>query len=473
MSIGKDGNLKPETFRDRMATVDEKGNRKWVFPKMPKGKLTSYRNWLSYLNLIILFGLPWVTYKGHPFVLLNIIERKFILFGHIFWPQDFYIIVFLLITAIVALIFFTVLFGRIFCGWACPQTIFMEMLYRKVEYLIEGDYTKQKKLDKQVWNREKIVKKGLKHFIFIAISWATSNTLLAYIIGTDQLIAIITEPVSEHAVGFTAMMIFGGVFYYIFAFFREQVCTWACPYGRLQGVLLDNQSVVVAYDFVRGEDRGKLRKGEDRELNKLGDCIDCKQCVHVCPTGIDIREGTQLECINCTACIDACDEMMIKIGKEPRLVGFSSMEGIEHRKNFKWTTRSIAYMIVLIGMIVLGAFMFFGRSSVDTTILRAQGTLFTEVKPEIYRNIYNVKLINKTFDDMPITVQMIEPKGEVTIIGGELFVASDKLEESVMFVDIAKENLDGRNTKIKIGIFVNGNLIETVRTKFLGPIVYN
>ena len=461
-----------ESFRDRMATVDEKGKRKWVFPKMPKGKLTNYRNWLSYFNLIVLFGLPWITYKGHPFILLNIIERKFILFGHIFWPQDFYIIVFLLITAIVALILFTVLFGRIFCGWACPQTIFMEMLYRKIEYIIEGDYTKQKKLAKQDWDGEKIFKKSSKHFLFILVSWATSNTLLAYIIGTEELIAIITEPVTGHTAGFTAMVIFSGVFYYIFAHFREQVCTWACPYGRLQGVLLDNQSLVVAYDFVRGEERGKLRKGEDRLEAGLGDCIDCKQCVHVCPTGIGIREGTQLECINCTACIDACDEMMIRIGKEPRLVGFSSLEGIENRKNFKWTTRSISYMVVLIGMMVLGAYMFFGRSQVDTTMLRAQGTLFIEVEPEVYRNIYNVKMINKTFDDMPITFELIEPKGRVIVVGEELNVRSDKLEEGVIFIDIAKEELDGRNTKIKLGVFVNGELIETVKTKFLGPAVY-
>ena len=206
---------KQESFRDRMVTVDEKGKRKWVFPKMPKGKLYNLRSWLSYFNLVILFALPWITYNDHPFILLNIIERKFILFGNIFWPQDFYIVVFLLITAIVALILFTVLFGRLFCGWACPQTIFMEMLYRKVEYFIEGDYTKQKKLANQNWDSEKILKKGIKHFIFVVISWATSNTLLAYIIGTKELIAIITEPVSDHTAGFTAMIIFSGVFYYI------------------------------------------------------------------------------------------------------------------------------------------------------------------------------------------------------------------------------------------------------------------
>ena len=462
-------NSQNEAFRDRMVTVDEKGKRKWIFPKKPKGKLTNYRNWLSYFNLIILFSLPWISYKGHPFILLNIIERKFILFGQIFWPQDFYIIVFLMITAIVFIIFFTVLFGRVFCGWACPQTIFMEMLYRKVEYLIEGDYTKQKALDRMEWNAEKIFKKTLKHSVFIIISWITSNTFLAYIIGKDELIKLMTEPVTEHITGFSAMIIFSGVFYYIFAHFREQVCTWACPYGRLQGVLLDNQSLVVAYDYVRGEPRGKLRKGEERNL---GDCIDCKQCVHVCPTGIDIREGTQLECINCTACIDACDEMMINIGKEPRLVGFSSLEGIEDRQNFKWTTRSVAYMIVLIAMLALGSFMFIARSDVDTTVMRAQGTLFTEVDTGLYRNIYNFKMINKTFNDMPITIQLLKPKGSVTVVGEQIIVKSDNLANGVMFIDIAKENLQGRNTKIELGIFVDDKLIDKVKTKFLGPAVY-
>ena len=471
--LGEDGNLKPETFRDRMVTVDDKGKRKWIFPKKPKGKLFNRRTLLSYFNLLVLFGLPWVTYNDQPFVLLNIIERKFILFGQVFWPQDFYIVVFMLITAIMFIIMFTVLFGRVFCGWVCPQTIFMEMLYRKIEYLVEGDYTKQKKLDKQEWNSEKITKKGVKHFLFILVSWATGNTLLAYIIGKDELIAIITDPVSEHVVGFSAMVIFSGVFYYIFAHFREQVCTWACPYGRLQGVLLDNQSIVVAYDYVRGESRSKLRKGEDRSEKGLGDCIDCKQCVHVCPTGIDIREGTQLECINCTACIDACDEMMIKIGKEPRLVGYSSIEGIEKRQNFKWTSRSIAYMVVLIGMVILGSWIFFGRSEVDTTILRAQGTLYTEIEPKLYRNVYNVKIINKTFKNMPIELKLIEPSdGEISIVGEELIVPENGLEKGVIFIDLEDKVLNGRSNKIKVGIFANGKHIETVKTKFIGPAVY-
>ncbi|HAP58809.1 MAG TPA: cytochrome c oxidase accessory protein CcoG, partial [Cytophagales bacterium] len=290
-----------EEFRDRISTVDEDGKRIWVYPKKPKGRFTSARSWVSYVLLAFLFAGPFLRIGGEPVLLLNVIERKFVILGQIFWPQDFYIFLFGMLVMVVFITLFTVVYGRIFCGWVCPQTIFMEMLFRKIEYAIEGDYMAQKKLSKQRWNREKVLKRGLKHTIFAAIALWIGNTFLAYIIGSEATLALITDGPQEHLGGFIAMVLFSGAFYGVFAFFREQVCTNVCPYGRLQGVLLDRKSVVVSYDHIRGEGRGKLRKGQDREAQGLGDCIDCSLCVKVCPTGIDIRNGTQLECINCTA----------------------------------------------------------------------------------------------------------------------------------------------------------------------------
>lgn len=332
-----------EQFRDSIATVDQRGKRIWIYPKKPSGKFTNYRTWLSYLLLAVLFGLPFVKVHGEPFVLLNILERNFILFGVHFAPQDFYLFAIAMLIFLVFIILFTVIFGRLFCGWVCPQTIFMEMVYRKIEYWIEGDYHAQKKLDLAPLTFDKAWRKSLKHVLFFGIAVLISNTFLAYIIGMDAVVSIVTEPVSMHLSGFTAMILFSFTFYIVFARLREQVCTTICPYGRLQGVMLDNKSLVVAYDFVRGEPRGKIQKPKPQSSSLalslledspakttavLGDCVDCKLCVHVCPTGIDIRNGTQLECVNCTACMDACDDVMRKVHRPEGLIRLDSIEGI-------------------------------------------------------------------------------------------------------------------------------------------------
>lgn len=316
-----------ETFRDSIATVDKEGKRIWLYPKKPSGRFYRWRTWVSLAFLAIFLTLPFIKLNGEPFFMLNVIERKFILFGLLFTPQDFHIFGLVMLTFIVFIILFTVVFGRLFCGWVCPQTVFMEMFFRRIEYWIEGDAPAQRRLDKMPWNAEKIRKKGLKHAIFFLIAVVVSNYFLAYIIGMDQVLRIIGEPLGAHWGGFLAMILFSGVFYGVFARLREQVCTTICPYGRLQGVLLVKESIVVAYDHVRGEPRGKIKKnpveaiqssvnGSANGIRKVGDCVDCKMCIAVCPTGIDIRNGTQLECTNCTACIDACDEIMDKTGRE-------------------------------------------------------------------------------------------------------------------------------------------------------------
>jgi len=242
-----------ESFRDRVSTIDETGKRKWVFAYKPAGRFYNARTFLSILYLVLFFGLPMVKFQGEPFILLNILERKFVIFGFVFWSQDFYLFGITMILFIVFIIVFTVAFGRLFCGWACPQTIFMEMVFRKIEYWIEGDANKQIKLNALPWNWEKVRKKGLKVLVFYVVSFLIGNTFLAYIIGSDALFQIINDPIGVHVKGLVAMIVFSAVFFFVYLWFREQVCTVVCPYGRLQGVLLDKHSVVVAYDYVRGE----------------------------------------------------------------------------------------------------------------------------------------------------------------------------------------------------------------------------
>ena len=266
---------KQEEFRDSVATITKEGKRNFIYPKKPKGKLYNKRTLFSIFYLIVFFTLPFIKVNDEPLILLNILERKFIIFGLIFWPQDFFIFGIAMVTFIVFVILFTVVFGRVFCGWACPQTIFMEMVFRKIEYLIDGDATQQKILQKMSWNGEKIRKRVLKFILFFGLSFIIANFFLAYLVGMDSLIDDITHP-TENFGTFVSLISFTTVFFFVYWWFREQACIVVCPYGRLQGVLLDKNSIVVAYDYERGEPRGKLKREDNYRVKDDHDCKDCK-----------------------------------------------------------------------------------------------------------------------------------------------------------------------------------------------------
>ncbi|HEY0977120.1 MAG TPA: 4Fe-4S dicluster domain-containing protein, partial [Flavobacteriales bacterium] len=244
-----------ESYRDAISTVDKEGKRVWVYPKKPTGKFTRWRQWLGYTLVAFLFAGPFIRVGGEPLLMINLVERRFVFFGQTFWPQDFLIFVLGFLAFILFIALFTVAFGRLFCGWVCPQTVFMEHVFRRIEYAIEGDWKQQQALDKAPFSNAKFAKKAVKHALFFGISFLIGNTFLAYIIGSDELLRIIREPMAQHMGGSIAMFVFSGVFYGNFAFFREQACTTVCPYGRLQGVLLDRKTIVIAYDHVRGEAR--------------------------------------------------------------------------------------------------------------------------------------------------------------------------------------------------------------------------
>jgi cytochrome c oxidase accessory protein FixG len=454
-------------FRDRVATVDKEGKRIWVYPKKPSGRFTGARQLLGVILLAFLFIAPFIRVNGQQFLLLNILERKFIIFGLVFWPQDFYIFVLATITLVVFIVLFTVVFGRLWCGWACPQTIFMEIVFRKIEYWIEGDARKQIALNKAPWTSSKILKKTSKHIIFYAISFLIGNTFLAYLVGSDQLIKIITDPPSQHLAGLIAMILFSAVFYWVFAFFREQVCTLVCPYGRLQGVLLDQNSIVVSYDFKRGEPRGKLSRTESR--GELGDCVDCNQCFEVCPTGIDIRNGTQLECINCTACIDACNKVMDKVKLPRGLIRYASYNNILNKQKLKINPRIIGYSLVFVVLITIVSSLLVLRKPIDTTILRTPGVMYQETEDSFITNLYNIKIVNKTFETKQIDIQLKSPNGRIKQVGGNLTVTENNMIQSAFFIEIPKAELRFVRTIVEVEVLAGDETVDVISTSFIGP----
>ncbi|MTB51835.1 4Fe-4S dicluster domain-containing protein [Lewinella sp. W8] len=527
------------TYRDSIATVGDDGKRQWIYPKKPNGRFYRWRTWVSWGLLAILFGLPFIKMGGEPLVLLNVLERRFILFGLHFTPQDFHLFAILMITAVVFIILFTVIWGRLFCGWVCPQTIFMEMVFRKVEYWIEGDANAQRRLNKAPWNAEKILKKGGKQLIFILISALIAHTFWSYLIGVERVQEIVTGGPRENFGLFTAIVAFIGVFYFVFSYMREQVCIAVCPYGRLQGVLLDNNSVAVMYDWVRGEPRGKLKRQKKKKpaatpkkekecsncancrdgkdgchddvLNKmasaltqlegtaapkatapaatpmkvaanqeimtleepkpLGDCIDCNLCVQVCPTGIDIRNGTQLECINCTACIDACDEVMDKIKRPRGLIRYDSHTGVEQKETKLWSPRVMAYSAVLVALIGLNIFLLTGREAVDAVLLRTPGLLYQKNEDGTLNNLYTFQLLNKTTGDLPIEFRLQDrPDGRVRLVGEPPIAKPQQVLEGALFIDLPPTKGAGAKVKVRVEVWSGDEKLDVLKTNFIQPI---
>ncbi len=448
------------SFRDRPININEKGGRKWVYAKKPSGKWYTRRTVFSWFVLAFLIGVPFIRVNGEPLVLLDIASRKFIIFGAIFWAQDTFILSLLMLSFVLFIVLFTVTFGRLWCGWACPQTIFLEMVFRKIEFLIEGDYKKRHRLDNGPWTTEKFLKKTAKHSVFIVISIAMTNTFLLWFIGTEKWFQLVKEPVSENLKGFIIMLLVSAVFYWIYSFFREQICTMVCPYGRMQGVLLDSNSIIVTYDYKRGEPRGP---------KSTGDCIDCHQCVSVCPTGIDIRNGTQLECINCTACIDQCNKIM-KITKKPKgLIRFDSENGIKNGHKTVWNARNRAYSVVLVILFSFFVYTLLSRPVIETTILRTPGLLYQENNDNTISNVYNIKIVNKTHNEMPLEIRLLSHKGEIKMAGSKMEIKDQSMFESTFILYIPKEELKSDKTKIEFGIYSNNELIETYKNTFVGP----
>lgn len=461
--------LQDEAYRDRISSVTESGKRNWIYALKPDGKYYNIRNIVAFIYVAVFFIMPFIKVNDMPFFMINVVEGKFILFSKIFWPQDFFIFAIAMVTMIVFVVLLTVVFGRIFCGWACPQTFFMEFVFRKIEWLIEGSPNQQRKLNQGPWTGQKIAKKTLKHGVFLSMSFIIAHTFLAYIISVDELFKIISEPLSQNLGLFVGLVFFTLLFYSVFAYVREIVCTTICPYGRLQGVMFDKDTMQIAYDYGRGEPRGKFRKNETRTE---GDCINCYKCVAVCPTGIDIRNGLQMECVGCTACIDACDDVMDHVGLPKGLIRYASENEISEGTKFHFNNRMKAYSALLVILILFMSVLIATRSSVDVLISRAGGQIYHEVSDNKLGNLYDAKIINKTNKEFPVTLKLEGiDNAEIKIVGNkkEIMLKKEAINELTFFIEIPKDQIKKHSTELKVMVYDGDYLIQSVKTKFLGP----
>ena len=372
-----------------------------------------------------------------------------------------------MITFIIFIVLFTVVFGRLFCGWVCPQTIFMEFIFRPIEWLIEGKPGQQKKINAGEWSMKTIFKKSVKHYLYLLISFVIANIFLSYIISVDELVKIIKEPIDQHYVLLFGLIFFTLLFYGVFAFVRDLVCTTICPYGRLKGVMFDKDTMQIAYDYKRGEPRGKFKKHAERTD---GDCINCLKCVEVCPTGIDIRDGLQMECVGCTACMDACDKMMQSVNLPKGLIRYASENKISKGQPFHFNGRMIAYTVLLSVLFLIMSILVITRKTVDTYISRVKGQMYQELPGDKISDLYEAKILNKTKQAMHITLKAEDFHGEIKLIGAkEIILTPEDITKVDFFLEVPKSELLHRSNKIKIDIFNGNEKIQTVKTKFLGP----
>jgi cytochrome c oxidase accessory protein FixG len=469
----------PESFRNTLYNIDLDGNRSKIYPHNPRGRYTTARRAVSVFLLAFFFAAPFVKVQGMQFLQFNILERIFILFGIVFFPQDFPIIVLGALTLVVSIVLFTSVFGRLWCGWMCPQTVFLEMVFRRIEFAIEGSGIKQQLFEASALTPKKVMRKVLKHGIFFAISVLIANTFLAYIIGSDAVLRLVRESPALHPAGFSSLILFSTVFYAVFARFREQACIVVCPYGRLQSVFVDRDTVLVTYDTQRGEPRGKFTKADKEAVlsggtipSSRGDCIDCGRCTHVCPTGIDIRNGIQMECVNCTACMDACDEIMSKIAKPKGLIRYTSQNSMESGRRYRLTTRVKAYAAVWLVLMLSFGYLFARRPMTDVLILRQPGTLMQTTATGEKINFYVMNVVNKSTAALPLTIECSShPEAKLTLLG-DISDVPRVSERSIRFIlALPSSRVTPGDMPVTFVVKQQGTVIHSVTSRFLatGP----
>jgi len=464
-----------EAYRNELASISKDGKRKWIFARKPKGPYTTSRAVVATILLAFLAISPFVKVHGHQFMLLNVLERQFVFFGLPFWPNDFYLVALVFISVVITFVVSTAIVGRIWCGWFCPQTIFLEFIFRRIEWLIDGPPVQQAQRKHGPWNVDRIWRTGLKQTIFFAISFAIANIFLAYVISSDVLLLYVHEGPGSHATVFLPLVAFTFVFYAVFARFREQACLIVCPYGRYMSSLVDDNTITVTYDTKRGEQRGKFTKadkdawatGQSRTEGK-GDCVDCHQCVTVCPTGIDIRNGIQLECVACTACTDACDEVMTKVGRPTGLIRYTSATAVKNGTAKIFTTRIKAYIAVWIVLVSVVVTLFSMREMLDVLVLRQEGTTWVKT-PEGVANFYRMQIINKSDDDLPVEIVAVQPSNAI-ITALERFdvVHGGHIAKGRFIITIPGQDGIRGAIPVRLSVRSHGREVKSVTTSFIG-----
>lgn len=449
-----------------LSTLEHDGSRRWLYPKLAKGAWWSRRRIVAYLLMAVFVLVPHLKVGGQPLLRLDIVRREFTFFGQTFFPTDTLLLAMILLGVFLLIVFVTAVTGRAWCGWACPQTVYMEFLFRPIDRLFEGTSGKGGKAKRKL----SLPLEMARLCVYILLSMFLAHTFLAYFVGPEQLSTWIFQSTPlQHPVAFAVMAVTTVAMTYDFYFFREQTCLIACPYGRFQSVMLDRHSLIVAYDYNRGEPR---EKGKRQTGDGKGDCVDCNQCVVVCPTGIDIRKGLQMECVNCTQCIDACDEVMNRVGLPTGLIRFSSQAALEKQSKRMIRARTVVYPLLLVAVMAGFVYALDATSGFTVNIIRLKGSIYTAVEPDLAMNRFRLKLTNrsKVPQEYRLSIQTPESAKVVAVDQVQLQVEPSKLGAADIHVIFPRELTSDRgNFPAVLTVTDKDGTQRSVSFKLLGP----
>ncbi|MFW1676253.1 cytochrome c oxidase accessory protein CcoG [Pontibacter sp. JAM-7] len=455
--------------KDSVEHFDLYAKREHIYVKNYTGLFKKFRQLSSFLMLLMFFGFSWISWDGRQAVLFDLPNRQFHVFGMTFWPQDFMLLSWLLIILAFALFFFTVFAGRLWCGYACPQFVWT-WVYIWIEKFAEGDRNQRMRMDKQPWSGEKLLRKSVKHTLWLLFSVATAIAFVGYFSPIQELIPDIFSwnlgPWETWWLAFFAVATYGNA-----GWLREQVCIYMCPYARFQSVMFDQDTLIISYDETRGETRGKRKKNADYKAQGLGDCIDCGNCVHVCPVGIDIRDGLQYECVACGACIDACDDIMERMGYPKGLVRYTTEHQLNGNKTHIFRPRLIGYFAVLCAMFIAFGYTLYSRVPLEVDILRDRSHLFVETPAGMIENVYTLKLANKEQVNHRYTIAVSGLEGLELIGKSEVLISAGELLDLPVRLDIDPRYLETANTKIMFTVTAvdEPDISITEESRFIGP----